>query len=200
MRAPLPGAGTQLSMAPGVPIDATTLHVGGKSCHEAGVLVPIFPMEDTLTIVFTVRCQDLSHHGGQISFPGGRLEAHDQDLRDTALREAHEEIDLPPEDVEILGALTPLYVPPSNFCVHPFVGVIRHHPELRPEDKEVDEILRIPLSRLMDPAAMRCAPQQLFGEEVLVPYFEVNGYKIWGATAMMLAELITLFEELPLRA
>lgn len=193
LAASLPGTEAQLTMAPAYRQDPTVAQVDGKSCREASVLALLFPADDTPHLVFTARRDDLDHHPGQISFPGGRPELGDDDLRDTALREAREEIGLLPDDVDILGMLTPLYIPPSNFCVYPFVGAVRYAPTFTPEDEEVDTILTASLSHLLAPETLRHEPWILHGREVIVPFFAVEEHQIWGATAMMLAELLALF-------
>ncbi len=189
---PLPGTAAQLSMAPIYRQDPSMVTIEGKPCREAGVLVLFFPLDDVPTLLLTLRQADLKEHAGQVSFPGGRREP-DESLRETALREAHEEVGLDPERVEVLGTLTPLYIPPSNFCVHPFVAMTPVAPELRPQDDEVEAVLRIPLPLLLDPKTRRREPWILHGQTFEVPFLDVQGHKIWGATAMMLAELLTLF-------
>lgn len=195
---PLPGAEAQLRMAPDYRMDPAQARVDGKDCREAGVLALLFPLgtgphAGEPALVLTVRRDHLPDHPGQIAFPGGRREP-DETLRETALREAREEVALDPRHVHVLGALTPLYIPPSGFCVHPFVGTCRHAPTLRPTDAEVGRILRVPLARLLDPSTLVRETWTLRGARVEVPYFAVEGHTVWGATAMMLAELLALFE------
>ena len=156
------------------------------------MLVLFFPRDDVPTLLLTVRRADLKAHPGQISFPGGRREP-DETLRQTALREAHEEVGLDPASVEVLGTLTPLYIPPSNFCVHPYVATIPTAPALRPQDAEVEAVLCVSLPHLLDPQTHRIEPWMLRGREIEVPFLDVDGHKVWGATAMMLAELLALF-------
>lgn len=188
---PLPGIEAQAEMAVDYRKDPELARVDDKDCREAGVLMLLFPDDTTPTLVLTVRRDHLSDHAGQISFPGGQREAGEH-LKETALREAHEEVNLHPDPVDLLGALTPLYIPPSNFCVHPFVGVVPHMPALRPTDEEVGRILRVPLPHLLDPSTVTTEEWTLHGQSVRVPFFEVEGYKVWGATAMMLAELLAV--------
>lgn len=190
---PLPGPRAQLTMAPAHRQDVSLATVDGKACREAGVLALLFPEADVPTLVLTVRHGHLRAHAGQVAFPGGRREPGES-LRETALREAQEEVGLAPERVDVLGMLTPLYVPPSGFCVYPFVGAMAEPPELRPTDAEVERVLRVPLRHLLDPATRRRAPWTLRGKEVDVPFFAVGGHQVWGATAMMLAELLALIE------
>lgn len=174
------------------------LSVEGRDCREAGVLVLLLPKNnDSPTIILTVRHEELPDHPGQVSFPGGQREDGEA-LSDTALREAKEEIGLDPQSVDVLGTLTPLYIPPSNFCVHPFLGAVSHAPALRPMDREVDEVLQVPVDHLLDPDSRIVETWTLHGAEVDVPYYEVEGYTVWGATAMMLAEVLELIRDVSL--
>ena len=191
LRASLPGTAAQLRMAPRYRMDPDAASVDGKTCREAGVLVVLFPVDDTPHFVLTVRRDDLPDHAGQVSFPGGQRE-DDETLDQTALREAHEEISLRPHHVDLLGPLTPLYIPPSAFCVHPHVGVLTTAPALRPMDKEVDRILRVPITDLLDASVVRSDTWTLRGEAVEIPFFGLHDQIVWGATAMMLAEFVTV--------
>jgi len=188
---PLPGHEAHLTMAPRYPARRADLSVNGRDCREAGALVLLYPNDDEPVVVLTVRREHLPDHAGQISFPGGQREG-DESLPDTALREAEEEIALPPTSVQLLGRLTPLYIPPSNFCVHPFVAGLDAAPDLRPTDDEVERVLRVPLSHLLNPTTRRTETRTLHGTDVEVPYYDVAGHTVWGATAMMLAEFLTV--------
>lgn len=189
---PLPGRAAQFTMAPAPRRDASLATVEGKACREAGVLIPLFPYDGQPVLILTVRHGHLKQHAGQVSFPGGRREP-DEDLVDTALREAHEEVDIRPETIEVLGSLTPLYIPPSNFCVYPFIGTAPDFPVLRLQDAEVSAILRVPLAYLLDPNTRTREAWTLRGKEMEVPFFALEGHKVWGATAMLLAEFAALF-------
>lgn len=189
LKRPLPGASAQIKMAPDYRTDPSVASVQGKDCREAGVLALLFPADDEPALVLTVRRDHLPDHAGQISFPGGQRE-DGESLRETALREAHEEVDLLPDRVTVIGPLTPLYIPPSNFCVHPFVGAVSKPPGLQPTDDEVGAILRVPILHLLDPSTLVREEWTLHGQSVEVPFFDVDGHKVWGATAMMLAELL----------
>ncbi len=194
LRAPLPGTAAQLRMAPAYRMDPTLARVDGKECLEAGVLMLLFPLGGVPALVLTVRRGHLPNHPGQIAFPGAQREAGER-LEETALREAHEEVNLDPYGVDVLGALTPLYIPPSGFCVYPFVGAVSAAPALRPTDAEVETILRVPLPHLLAPETLRREQRALRGMNVEVPFFGVDDHQVWGATAMMLAELLALFED-----
>lgn len=190
----LPGHAAQATMAPRYEARREALSVEDKDCREAGVLALLLPLPEGPGIVLTVRRDHLPDHAGQISFPGGQREGTES-LLETALREAHEEIALDPQSVNVVGAMTPLYIPPSNFCVHPFLGIVSHTPDLRPTDREVGNVLRAPLHLLLDPATRVVETWTLHGTEVEVPYYDVDGHTVWGATAMMLAEILSVIED-----
>ena len=193
---PLPGRAAQYRMAPVFRRDDELARVEGKPCREAAVLALLHPLQedDAPALVLTVRPPDMAHHAGQIAFPGGRREPGES-LVDTALREAAEEVALDPRRVELLAPLTPLYIPPSNFCVYPFLGAVPDFPELHPADAEVAQILHTPLPQLLHPETRREEPWTLRGERVVVPFYAIDGHKVWGATAMMLAEMLALFDD-----
>ena len=191
---PLPGIDAQVTMAPRYSARQEALSIDGRDCREAVVLALLYAADDGPTLVLTVRRDDLPDHPGQVSFPGGQHEG-DETLEETALREANEEVDLNAELVQLHGALTPLYIPPSNFCVHPFVGTLDRTPRLRATDREVGEILHVPLSHLLDSSRRVVEPWTLQGATVEVPYYAMGGHTVWGATAMMLAELIAVMRE-----
>ncbi|RMG71034.1 MAG: CoA pyrophosphatase [Bacteroidetes bacterium] len=164
---------------------------------ESGVLALLYPHRDRLHMAFMQRTEDGRVHGGQISFPGGRREPEDVDLVQTALREAEEEMGIKPDEVQVLGALTRLYIPPSNFMVYPTVGYSAQRPIFVPDPVEVAQVIELPLSELQDPQYRVQAPVRVRGDlNVKVPAFVVQGYTIWGATAMMLSELLTVIREL----
>ncbi|MFB6098345.1 MAG: CoA pyrophosphatase [Salinibacter sp.] len=194
LKRPLPGHAAHLTMAPRYPARRADLSVDDRDCREAGVLVLLLPHNDEPAVVLTVRREHLPDHAGQISFPGGQRE-NDESLPATALREAQEEIDLSPSSACLLGSLTPLYIPPSNFCVHPFVGRLDSTPTLHPTDEEVEQVLRVPLSQLLHPAARQWETRRLNDNDVDVPYYDVAGHTVWGATAMMLAEFLAVIRE-----
>lgn len=147
------------------------------------------------TVLIQRTANPRDRHSGQISFPGGRWEESDgEDLGAAALREAHEEIGVSPLEVELLGRLTELYIPVSNFVVHPFVGRLLGPPDFRPQPGEVEKILTPPLD-LFREAANRKKTDLTVGQGILirdVPYFDVEGHVLWGATAMILNEFLAV--------
>ena len=161
-----------------------------ESARRAAVLVPILMEPEGPSIVYTVRKGNLQDHAGQISFPGGSLESSDGSLLETALREAEEEIDLGRELVEVIGELEEMFIPPSNFRVSPFVGLLPVEAELTLQPDEVEEIFTAPLEDLLSPRAFRRVLWTRDGREYKVPVFDVEGRRIWGATAAMTGVLL----------
>jgi 8-oxo-dGTP pyrophosphatase MutT (NUDIX family) len=156
-----------------------------------GVLLLLFCKEGSLHVVLTKRRDDLGSHAGQISFPGGRKEPKET-LLDTALRETEEEVGVAAADLEVLGALTPIYIPPSDYEVHPYVAWFSNGglPAFRPEPGEVAEVIETPLAVLLDPAAKVEEVWEIRGQSIIVPFFAVREHKVWGATAVMLSEFV----------
>jgi len=156
------------------------------------VLLLLYPLRGQLHIAFTVRTVNLEHHAGQVSFPGGGKEEGDPTLAETALRETREELGISTDEIEILGPLTPLYVPVSHNCIHPFVAYTPRRPLFRPDPLEVAEVLEVPLVTFLDPSVRREDRVEQDGWEIVIPYYAVEKYKIWGATAAILAEFLAM--------
>jgi 8-oxo-dGTP pyrophosphatase MutT (NUDIX family) len=165
----------------------------GANLRRAAVLVPVLLEPEGPRLVYTVRRDDLQDHAGQISFPGGSMDAGDGSLRETALREAEEEIDLSPDLVEVIGELEEMYIPPSGFRVSPFVGLLPPQAELALHPDEVEAIFTVSLDELMSPQTFRKVLWMRDDREYQVPVFAVEGpppRNIWGATAAMTAALL----------
>jgi 8-oxo-dGTP pyrophosphatase MutT (NUDIX family) len=186
---PLPGLAAQMEMAPR---PRSFEPPSSPVPRQAAVLALLYPLKGALHLALTVRTSELGYHRGQVSLAGGGLEAMDASLEAAALREAEEEIGVDASIVEVLGALTPLYVPPSNNCIHPFVGYVPERPDFVLDRSEVAELVEVPLDVLLDPATRNEEEWVRGGKSYWVPFFAVKGHQVWGATAMILAELIAV--------
>jgi 8-oxo-dGTP pyrophosphatase MutT (NUDIX family) len=156
---------------------------------QAAVLVPLFVAADgTLHAVFTERRADLRRHAGEISFPGGRRDEDDADLPSTALRESHEEIGLPPEAVELVGALQPTPTFVTNYAIYPFVGLIEPGFAWVLQEREVAQVLELPLDAVRAGYGRRRLVRR--GMPFRTDAYETGGHLIWGATARIVADLL----------
>ncbi|MEM0961630.1 MAG: CoA pyrophosphatase, partial [Bacteroidota bacterium] len=189
----LPGHAAHAEMAP-FPARSTveTLSVDLNEGRPAATIVLLYPDEEgDANLVLTVRTDALRDHAGQVSLPGGSLETGETP-EDAARREAFEEVGVASEAVEILGRLTPIYIPPSRFSVWPLVGMTPARPPFVAQETEVAAVVEVPVAHLLDDArrqrSVRDAPLGSFE----VPYFALAGLEVWGATAMMLAEFVAV--------
>jgi len=191
LQQPLPGKEAQFRMARTF---RPAIDPQPGQASLAGVLALLFPKngEWQLALIERVTTHSGDRHSGQISFPGGRYEAGDGILMNTALREAHEEVGVAPKVVNMLGALTELYIPVSNYLVYPFVGWMDHAPIFQPQWSEVKSVLEVPFRVLEDPETLQTTDLHLPNNLTLkdVPYFNLFDKVVWGATAMILSELL----------
>ncbi len=163
-----------------------------ENVRDAAGLLLVFPDESGRAhIVLTVRADTLGRHGGQISLPGGVIEPGES-YEDAALREAHEEIALDARAVRVVGALTPIDIPVSGFRLHPIVAVADSRPQLAPADGEVARILDVAVDDLSAPGCVAGITREREGQTIDAPAFCIAGVEIWGATAMVLAEFLSL--------
>jgi 8-oxo-dGTP pyrophosphatase MutT (NUDIX family) len=188
---PLPGARAQDLLAPRPRAGWRPGHVPTK-CRAGAGLVFLYPGDGGRAhLILTVRDRHLVHHAGQVSLPGGALEPGESVI-DAALREAREEVGVDPRRLRVLGRLTELHIPASGFVLHPVVAVAQERPNLQPQAGEVARILEVSLDGLQDPARLGVETRATAGGSVEVPFIRVAGEKVWGATAMVLAELLAL--------
>jgi 8-oxo-dGTP pyrophosphatase MutT (NUDIX family) len=186
---PLPGPAAQERLAPR-PRRQWPPGINPARIRNAAGLLLLFPSADEAAIVVTVRA-DTVRHGGQVSLPGGVVDPGET-FEQAALREAHEEIGLERAQVRILGALTALDIAVSGFRLHPIVGAADDRPSLRAADGEVARIVEVPIRDLLNPAHVVESEMRRDGRTLVVPAFRVADVEIWGATAMVLAEFLSL--------
>lgn len=161
--------------------------------NHGGVLALLYPIDNKPAIAFIKRTEYDGAHSGQISFPGGKMEHSDLSVIYTALRETEEEIGVPANEISVIGHLTELYIPPSRFLVTPIVGYIVRRPQFHPDSTEVERIIEIPVEKLISEDAIQEKEIEVMnGIKWNVPCYYIDGNIIWGATAMMLSELLEL--------
>ena len=192
----LPGREAQLKMSP-LPVDWRRFSLDAPAtAKKSAVLLLFYPEASGVYFPLIKRPSYPGAHSGQVSFPGGKVEPSDPDLVYTALREAEEEIGIDAGKVEVLGRLTDLYIPTSNFLVSPILGFLNETPRFVPEAREVDRIIPTAMSMIGHPQ-IRQRTTLLIGEgrHLETPYFALDGEVVWGATAMILSELLQLLEQ-----
>jgi len=190
---PLPGLAAQLRMAP----DPRTWPEDDAMLRPAAALLLIYPNAGEWHVPLTVRGSSLRHHTGQVSLPGGRLDHPDESVEQAALREAEEEIGVAPSTVEIIGRLTPVPIAVSGHLLQPVVGVARQRPAFSLAVPEVERLIELRVEQLKDRGVVgseeRVRPLPPHVVQV-IPFFAVGGARIWGATAMVLAEFAALLD------
>ncbi|MEM1214304.1 MAG: CoA pyrophosphatase [Bacteroidota bacterium] len=197
---PLPGQVAQYEMASA---DRRLAVPPSADARQAGVMALFYPKAGEWHLVFIQRTSSHPNdrHGGQIGFPGGKEEPTDENMAATALREVEEEIGVPQGDIELLGALSQLYIPVSNFLVFPYVGLVRSgRPNFQPQPSEVAAILEVPFSIFLDTSRRKRTDIQVTERITLknIPYFDLPGqHVLWGATAMMMSELVAVAQSIP---
>ena len=191
LRGPLPGQTTFLSRSGYSRAALDRAQRADTAPRESAVLALLYPAMGAPHLLLMRRPEYAGVHSGQVSFPGGRREAEDIDLQATALREFQEETGATPRELRVLGPLSQVYIPPSRSLVTPFVGLAEELGPTRPDPREVQALLEVPLTELLRPDVIRQRRQhiQVLGREAEIPYFDLAGQVVWGATAMMLAEL-----------
>jgi 8-oxo-dGTP pyrophosphatase MutT (NUDIX family) len=187
----LPGSVSHLKMLP--PGRLLELPSNHAKYYESAVLVLLFPVGQDIRICLIRRPASMKNHAGQIALPGGKREKDDKDLIHTALREAREEIGIDPGEIRILGLLSSVYVQISDFLITPVLGWLDKAPDIRIDPSEVDEIIFISFCDIADKANLREREMDTRTGRIMVPGYEIDGCFIWGATAMILAEVDDIF-------
>ena len=191
LQQPLPGQAAQYQMAPRPRPGAEEEDMPATNARRSSVLILFYPYADTVYFPLILRPTYPGVHSGQVGLPGGGQEPG-EDLVQTALREAHEEVGVDPAQVEVLGQLSNLYIRPSNNLVLPVIGWMPMRPTFIPDSHEVALLIEAPLLEFLDPANQRTEIWQLQNRSASVPFFGVQNQVIWGATAMILGELLAL--------
>jgi 8-oxo-dGTP pyrophosphatase MutT (NUDIX family) len=188
---PLPGAEAWHLMAPSLRRSLSA----DNPLKRAGILILLYPHWGERYTVFIKRTESKGVHSGQVSFPGGIFENADEILSETALREAVEETGINKSKVQIIGKLTPLHIPASNIEAHPFVGVTNERHTFRTSPNEVQYLIEVKVSDLLNTKNQKKKYMQVAGEQIEVPYFDVGTDLIWGATAMILSEFLEILKK-----
>lgn len=195
LREPLPGLNAHLKMASQSRLKWLMEGMDWSKAKRSGVLILLYPDNGTIKTVLILRPDYEGMHGGQVSLPGGKREESDTDLVDTALRETQEELGIPSHSVHVIGTLSELYIPPSNFLVLPVVGFTPDRPSFKPDPVEVKEIIEVDIQQLSDPYFRTTKEIRVKGFTLSAPCYIVNGATIWGATAMILSELAEIISQ-----
>ena len=192
---PLGGMPSQLKMAPEIRKQYVSEHIVKNNPKESAVLALFYPDKYQQTnLLLMLRASYNGVHSAQVSFPGGKIEKNDDNLKYTALRETEEEIGVSKNEIEVIRQLTKTYIAPSNFWVTPFLGVLKSTPIFK-VNNEVEELIEVKVSKLLDDASLASKKMTTsYMKNVDVPYFKLNNYVVWGATAMMLSEVKDLFK------
>ncbi|MBL7888385.1 MAG: CoA pyrophosphatase [Bacteroidia bacterium] len=186
----LPGEEAQYQMAPISRKRLSDFSDRIRTARKSAVLIVLYPNGDSINTILIQRPNYEGVHGGQIAFPGGKFEEADQTLSNTALREANEEIGIDTGNIQIIGNLTDLYIAPSNFLVSPYIGFTNELNELIPNNYEVSKIIHTDLFNLNKEEIRGIKSiEHSNGYKIKTPYYEIEGFTVWGATAMMISEL-----------
>ncbi|MFB0560935.1 MAG: CoA pyrophosphatase [Candidatus Lokiarchaeia archaeon] len=172
------------------------LKLSDPNFNHAAVFLLLFKRDGECYVLFTRRTESVKYHKGQISFPGGAFDEEDGTLLNTAFRETFEEVGLSRENIEVLGGLDDIVTFTSRYIVTPFVGFLKHQPDgsYKINKYELEEVIEVPLSVLLDERNFREELHEYFGQTVTVYFYDYNGHIIWGATAMMLKQFLDLLK------
>jgi 8-oxo-dGTP pyrophosphatase MutT (NUDIX family) len=194
----LPGKKALFKMAPMERVkELKDVDIKALNPREAAVTALFYPNKDNQTfLILILRKTYKGVHSAQIGFPGGKVEPEDKDLKDTAKRETEEEVGVPYNDIQLIKKMTTAYIPPSNFNVHPFIGYLEDTPKLIKQDDEVEDIVLVDIDDFLnEDSLIEETLTTSYATELTVPAFHLNGHVVWGATAMMLSEIKTLFKQ-----
>ena len=188
---PLPGVTAHIKMAPKERIQALkNQDFKIENPRIAAVMMLFYPKNENTHLVLIVRNAYKGVHSSQIAFPGGKYETTDADYQETALRETQEEVGIAREKIKVIKQFSPMYIPPSNFLVHPYLGISKEELVFSPDSREVADIIELPLAVFLDDKIIvEATLSTSYGDNILVPAFDIQNNMVWGATAMILSEL-----------
>lgn len=195
LQAELPGREAQILMSPSDRGERFRNFSDHENAKESAVLILLYQKNAQPHTVFIKRNTYNGHHSGQIALPGGKKDASDKDHIATALREANEEIGINANDVKVIGSLSKLWIPVSNINVFPIIGYINYEPAFTIDPYEVQEAIPFAISRLTDKNIIKQEVLNIKEFEIYVPYYDINGHHLWGATAMIMAEFVEILKK-----
>lgn len=188
----MPGRESHAELAPVQRLEELkNLNIESRKPRWAGVVALFYPETNGQTTLMLIHRKTYKGvHSNQVGFPGGKTEPEDKDLQATAVRECEEEVGVPRERINIVKKMTPLYIPPSNFWVQSFLGYLDKKPSFIKEDAEVEALIPVPLKQFLDPKnRITKRITTSYAVNIEVPAYNLQGFTVWGATAMMLAEI-----------
>lgn len=197
MKEPLPGLSAQLKMEPPHRNNEFRKNPDFSNYRRSAVLIILWVDQDILKTAFILRPEYDGFHSNQIAFPGGKSEKSDQSFIHTALREANEEVGINPASVKVVGSLTPLFIPPSKFIVYPIIGITKSQPDFKTDQREVEALLVTDISIFQQ--TENIVKQQFIVRDTIIddiPCYKMGSHFVWGATAMILSELLELIKPL----
>ncbi|MEP5830644.1 coenzyme A pyrophosphatase [Maribacter sp. 6B07] len=195
---PLPGEASQYKMAPESRLEELQrINISQKNPRRAGVMALFYPTKNMGTnLLLILRKTYKGVHSNQVAFPGGKEEKSDDGLLTTALRETYEEVGVAPKDITVIKEISEIFIPPSNFMVQPYIGLYRNPKPFVKQDAEVELILEVPVSDFLDDTLVVSKKMTTsYAVDIEVPAFKLNGYIVWGATAMMMNEIKELLKQ-----
>lgn len=197
LKKPLPGRKAQFEMIPDPGVKTFYNETNFMNAKKGAVMIVFFQRNKDVLFPMIKRQDYEGVHSGQIALPGGKKDLTDPDFEYTALRETFEEIGIPQQKIQVIGRLTDIYIPPSNFLIYPYVGVIHEEPQYYPDLNEVADIYEIKVKDLLNPECITKQNMTLFnGLQVSTPCYNIEQKIIWGGTAMILSELRTILRNM----
>lgn len=195
-QSPLPDESSQLEMAPPYRNEMLLLQKNEReNAKQAAVLALLYPNKDNIVhLILILRKTYKGVHSAQVGFPGGKVEKVDANLKETALREAEEEVGVNAKTVEVIKKMTSVYIPPSNYNVQPYLGITSRTPQFVKEEAEVEDLIEVPLKEFLNEDSVQTKTVTKNSVAIDVPAFKLNNHLVWGATAMMLNEIKQLLK------